>query len=190
MRRNPGPAWRPGKKGIDRGARGAVKRGDRPSPPGESAWTGAASTCTLHAMAIPNRPGRANHIPDWLAVGVGGIVGTLLRAGSLLLAAPFPGWDPWVTAGGNLLGALLLGVFAGAVARRAPPGSPAQLFLTTGVLGSYTTFSALTIDVFRFADGGTATTASLYLLLSIPGGLAAAVVGLAAGRILPIPASR
>jgi CrcB protein len=122
---------------------------------------------------------------DWLAVGAGGVLGTLLRAGSGLLGAHLPGGGAWITAGGNLLGAFLLGWLSGALAPRSPAGSPAQLFLATGVLGSYTTFSALTVDALRLSENASGWNAPLYLCVSIAGGLLAASLGLAAGRRLP-----
>ncbi|MEX1257830.1 MAG: CrcB family protein [Gemmatimonadota bacterium] len=122
-------------------------------------------------------------MPDWLAVGAGGVMGTFLRAWSTLIAAPVVGWEAWATVGGNLVGAFILGYVAGAFLRHSPEGSPWHLFLSTGVLGSFTTFSALAVDLLHFADGDSAAAGGLYLLLSIPGGIVAALLGLALGGV-------
>jgi len=133
----------------------------------------------------PSRRERFGEPLDLAAVAAGGAVGTLLRGVSLLLAAPEAGEIPWVTIGENLGGAFLLGLFTMGLFRRAPDATRLHLFLATGVLGSFTTFSALAVDVVHLAHAGAGAGAALYLVVSIAGGLAAALLGLMAGRALP-----
>jgi len=113
------------------------------------------------------------------AVALGGFTGTLLRYG-LGQAVPETGF-PWTTLGINVAGSLVLGLLTGWWAGR--PGFPAWLRsgLGPGLLGSFTTFSA--VAVFS-ASAGTPGTVAAYLLLGLVLGLCAAAVGLAAGRSL------
>ena len=123
------------------------------------------------------------------AVGLGGFTGTLLRYG-LGRAIPETGF-PWTTLGINIAGSLVLGLLTGWWAGR--PGFPAWLRsgLGPGLLGSFTTFSA--VAVFSASAGGSGTgtawtvstwTVAAYLLLGLVLGLCAAAAGLAAGRVL------
>ena len=129
------------------------------------------------------------------AVAAGGAVGALLRWG-LSGALPTPaGGLGWSTAVVNLSGAFLLGLLlaglAGTAARRG--GAPAwhhlaRLGLGTGVLGGWTTFSTLLVEVDRALDAGRPGVAATALLVSLVGGLALAAAGTAAGRRL-VPTS-
>jgi len=119
---------------------------------------------------------------DLAAVAAGGAVGTVLRGLSLLLVGPDAGDIPWVTVAENLGGAYLLGFVTMVLFRRAPHATRLHLFLATGVLGSFTTFSALVVDVVHLAHAGAGAGAVLYLVVSIPGGVAAALLGLMTGR--------
>ncbi len=112
------------------------------------------------------------------AVALGGAIGTLLRAGGLLAFGPAPGGFPWVTLAENLLGALLLGWVTGIVLRRRPDDRALHLFVGAGILGSFTTFSALAVDAVLLGPAAGAG----YLGLSLAGGLMAAGTGVALGR--------
>lgn len=105
-------------------------------------------------------------------VGAGGVVGTAGRFGLSQVLAPAAGW-PTSTFVANLLGAFLLGVLLEALVRRGPEPRRAQhlrLALGTGVLGGFTTFSSLAIEIERLlADGRVA--------LGVGYGLASVVLG-------------
>lgn len=125
---------------------------------------------------------------------VGGVVGTGARHGvGLLLPAGDSGW-PTATFTVNVVGSLVLGVLLEALARRGPETSGARvarLSLGTGVLGSFTTYSALATEVNGLLRGGSAGVAVAYALLTVVAGVVAALVGVAAGaarhrrRVLP-----
>jgi len=118
-----------------------------------------------------------------LAVLVGGILGTGLRLGIsavLLPDDPFP----WATLLINVVGSFALAVLVA----RVWPTAPAWLRagLGTGVLGSFTTFSALVVSLLTMSRDGMVGLAALYLGVSLLGGLAAALLGLRLGsRVTP-----
>lgn len=114
------------------------------------------------------------------AVLVGGFLGTGLRLGADLLVPVPDDVIPISTLTVNLLGSLLLGV---AVARVWPavPGW-VRGGLGTGLLGSFTTFSAVVLVASRFTVDGDPMLAIAYLLVSVVGGLGAAGLGLGLAR--------
>lgn len=110
-----------------------------------------------------------------LAVFVGGVLGT----GARLLVAALPhqadGW-PWGTFVANVTGSLLLGYL---LARFQGAGARSTLtvpLVCTGALGSYTTFSAFSVETLVLLEAGRAGLASLYVFTSVLAGYAAALV--------------
>jgi CrcB protein len=76
-----------------------------------------------------------------LLVGFGAMIGAMARYG-LLVAFPLKGF-PWAIAIINISGSFLLGVVAAILARE----DPKRLFIGTGILGGYTTYSTFSLDV-------------------------------------------
>ena len=79
----------------------------------------------------------------------------------------------------NASGALLLGVLVGAGA-----GGGLGSLLATGLIGSYTTFSAWMLDTLRLAGHGRAGAAAANVALQLAVGLAAAGAGWAVGAAI------
>lgn len=103
---------------------------------------------------------------------------------------------PWGTLGVNLLGCLAIGVVAGLTAHRHAEGitftpfaaidRDAKLFLVTGLLGGFTTFSAFGIETLSLLRDGAPARAATYIAASVLLGLALAWVGWTLGlRIAP-----
>jgi CrcB protein len=112
--------------------------------------------------------------PATALVAAGGAAGAAAR---WALAAPAaPGAFPVRTLLANVAGAGLLGYLVGRVPVRGGRSEALRLFLGTGVLGGFTTFSAFAVELWHGAPAG-------YAVLSVAGGVAAAVVGLAAGAM-------
>lgn len=115
---------------------------------------------------------------------VGGAVGTGARHGvGLLLPTGGSGW-PTATFIVNVVGSLALGVLLEALTCRGPEtlgARAARLSLGTGVLGSFTTYSALATEVDALFRGGSAGLAVAYALLTVVAGVMAALVGVAVG---------
>jgi len=118
-------------------------------------------------------------------IALGGAIGAGLRY-TLLQLNPFGlDYSFMIIMLENISGSLLLGLLAGLIIRSKINSWPWAPLLGTGVLGSFTTFSALMTDTINLASVNLLFMGA-YLLISISGGLLAAVVGLKlAGTLLP-----
>ena len=81
-------------------------------------------------------------------VALGGAIGAALRhlagmAAIRLLGTGFP-WGTFLV---NIVGSLAMGILIAVLARRSGTPSEIRLFLATGMLGGFTTFSAFSMDV-------------------------------------------
>jgi len=120
----------------------------------------------------------------FLAVAAGGALGAAMRHGVGLLAVRHlpSGW-PHGTFTVNILGSFLMGVLISWLAFRGQGGpQELRLFLATGLLGGFTTFSAFSLEVANFVRAGDMTRATLYAGLSVALGLAALFIGLWVSR--------
>ena len=134
--------------------------------------------------AGPLRPTTAHPLSPAtvLAVLVGGFVGTGLRLGVDLAIAHEPQQLALSTLVVNVVGSFLLGLLVAATWRRLPAWGRAGL--GAGLLGSFTTFSALTDSLWVLAVSGAVVEAILSVVLSVALGLGAAVTGITLGRWL------
>lgn len=121
-----------------------------------------------------------------LLVFLGGGLGSVLRlcvlhASRLLLPPGFPYGTMIV----NVAGGLVAGAIAAAlVGREAGGNDPAGLFLLTGLLGGFTTFSAFGLDTMLLWQKGEAGMAILYVVASVILSVVAAAAGFSMVRIL------
>lgn len=125
-------------------------------------------------------------------VGVGGAIGTAGRQ-ALLLVTPPAGVLPLAILVENLLGAFLLGMLVTALARRGPDTGgrrAARLLLGTGMLGGFTTYSALAVDAVLVTGSGAPGMGLLYGLATVVLGALATLGGIAAGAFVPRPTAR
>jgi len=121
--------------------------------------------------------------PSYLIlVLVGGAIGT---AGREALALTFPtpaGGVPWVIFGVNIVGAFLLGLLLDTLARRGTDRRrrrALRLLLGTGVLGGFTTYSALATDTADLIGHGAPSRGLAYGLATVLVGGVATVAGIA-----------
>ena len=123
---------------------------------------------------------------DLLLVGLGGFIGAASRYGVVLGVSRLLGQPsfPWGVLAVNVVGSLLIGVLAGLAESRQLFGSGARLFLFVGVLGGFTTFSAITNDTLTLLRNAAYLSAAANVLLTVALGLAAVAVGYAAARAL------
>jgi len=123
---------------------------------------------------------RAPSLPTALIVGAGGVVGTLLRFG----VGEIAGSSAAATLTVNLLGAFALGILLGWARARDTPGAHlprirvAQTFFGTGMLGGFTTYSALALEVIELPLWQGAG----YGLLTVIAGVLLAAAGVVLGR--------
>lgn len=116
------------------------------------------------------------------AVAAGGVAGSLSRAWvSLALPHPSSQW-PWSTLVVNWSGSALLAFLLVMLTERFPRSRLPRPLLGTGVLGGYTTFSTFSVDVVQMARHGHGLLAGGYVLASVAGGGACAVVAIASAR--------
>ncbi|HUO45632.1 MAG TPA: CrcB family protein [Acidimicrobiia bacterium] len=118
-----------------------------------------------------------------LAVFAGGVVGSALRVSVGDLFPPTTGGFPLTVLVINLVGSFILGVYLGRQEYR-PGRSWSRPFWAAGLLGSFTTFSAFSLDVVFLVSAQSALAAVVYVIGSVAGGVAVAWGGLRAGRSL------
>ena len=118
---------------------------------------------------------------SYLLVFIGGGLGASLRHFVNLICARGLGTAfPWGTFLINISGSLVMGLIAGYLAFKGEASQPWRLFVMTGILGGYTTFSAFSLDTILLYQRGELGLAALYVILSV----ALSVGGLLAGLTL------
>ena len=115
--------------------------------------------------------GVMNHV---LIVAAGGAIGASLRhlTGLAALRLWGPGF-PWGTLAVNLVGSFVMGLVIEWLARRTGASNELRLFIATGILGGFTTFSAFSLDFATLWERGAIGIAMLYALVSVIGAIAA-----------------
>jgi fluoride exporter len=115
----------------------------------------------------------------YLIVFLGAGFGGALRHGVNIAAARLLGTGfPFGTFAVNLLGSLAMGLIAEYFALRGDASQSWRLFLTTGILGGFTTFSAFSLDVALLWDRGQTGLALLYVAGSVLLAIAGLFLGL------------
>jgi CrcB protein len=119
----------------------------------------------------------------WLAVAVGGALGSGLRHGvSVFFGHVLGRPGSYATATVNILGSLIIGVLAGLIASARLHETPVmRAFVFVGILGGFTTFSSLMLDTFTLAEGHHAAAAFLNVAGQVVFGYAAAYIGFRLG---------
>src|SRR5262249_24301117 len=94
---------------------------------------------------------------------------------------------PWGTLAVNVVGCLAMAVIAGAADARLGLHPDMRLFLMTGILGGFTTFSAFALDFARLMESQGALVATGYILASVGLSVGSAGLGLALARAIAAP---
>lgn len=117
----------------------------------------------------------AGYIIVFLGAGIGGALRHGVNVAALrLLGSGFP----YGTLTVNVAGSFVMGLMAGWFAPRADPGQSWRLFLATGVLGGFTTFSTFSLDAALLWRSDAHALAVLYRLVSVAASLAGLFLGL------------
>ena len=119
-----------------------------------------------------------------LAVGCGGFLGAVARYGlSSYLSRGQGAGFPLGTLTVNALGCLLIGVLMTLMAQRESLSPEMRLFLSTGFLGSLTTFSTFGQETIELLRGGDMRLALLNVALNVVLGLLAVLAGGSLARV-------
>lgn len=119
-----------------------------------------------------------------LSVALGGALGAVARYGlSTWLYNPEQR-IPWGTLTANVVGSFLMGVLFVVILERAKLPPEMRLFLMTGFLGAFTTFSAFSLESVALIHEGHVMAAIFYVILSITLCIAALAVAMWFTRLL------
>jgi len=127
--------------------------------------------------------------PTLLAsVAVGGVVGSLGRYAVGAALPHEPGAFPWATFAVNVSGAFAMGLLVAYLVDRPGVHRLARPFVGVGVLGGWTTFSALAVDVVQLGAHQRVQIALLYVAATfLLGPLAVAAGSILGQRVWPGP---
>lgn len=119
----------------------------------------------------------------YIIVFVGAGIGGALRHAVNLAAARLFGYGfPFGTIIVNIVGSFLMGLMAGYFAYRTGLSQHVRLFLTTGILGGFTTFSAFSLDAALLIERNSYRIAGSYMVASVAASVAALFFGLVVFR--------
>ncbi len=120
-----------------------------------------------------------------MLVAAGGALGAaarhLVNLASLRLVGPE---FPWGTMAINIAGSLAMGLFIGLLGRRLGASEELRLFVATGILGGFTTFSAFSLDFAVLWERGALGGATIYATASVVLSILALFAGLWLARAL------
>lgn len=120
-----------------------------------------------------------------LLVCLGGAIGSGARfLASGWLERAFGAHFPLGTLFVNVTGSFLIALVLEVAGRTSVVTPDVRLFLTTGVMGGYTTYSSFNQETLRLAHGGSAGLAALNVGITVVGCAAGGLLGIAAGRLL------
>ncbi len=120
-----------------------------------------------------------------LLVALGGALGSVLRylVGLGTLRSFGPAF-PWGTLTVNVTGSFLIGLLSEMIMQKFSGSPEMRVFLITGILGGYTTFSAFSLDAIALIERGETAPAALYVGSSVILSGLAVVAGLALMRAI------
>ena len=119
-----------------------------------------------------------------IIVGIGGAIGSIARYSIDRVAITYFGSSVAGTFAVNISGSFLLGLLTGMVAAHSNWPVEIRIFIGIGVLGSYTTFSTLSVATIQLVQRGEITNAIINIVASIVVGLAAAIAGIMLSKLI------
>nr|WP_272211279.1 fluoride efflux transporter CrcB [Marinicella sp. W31]MDC2877165.1 fluoride efflux transporter CrcB [Marinicella sp. W31] len=126
-----------------------------------------------------------NIVSHALLVAAGGALGSVGRYLIGVFAIRLWGTNfPWGTFVVNIVGSLLIGLLVEAVARALNQSAEMRMFIVTGFLGGFTTFSSFSLDAMNLIERGDFMPAIAYVAASVGLALIAVFAGLAIGRMV------
>jgi len=123
-----------------------------------------------------------------LLVAAGGAVGSALRYVVAIAAVAWLGPTfPWGTLAVNLVGSFLIGLIQHLATEALVLSEETRLFLTTGVMGGLTTYSAFSYETVRLFEAGAVWQGWLNVMVTTAACVALCFLGLSTGRLLLTP---
>lgn len=119
----------------------------------------------------------------FLGAGIGGALRHAVNVGCARMCGTA---FPWGTLTVNVVGSFIMGALAGWLAFKAGEGwsQSLRLFLTTGILGGFTTFSAFSLDAVLIWERGQIGLAATYVAASVVLSIAGLIAGLGLVRTI------
>ena len=118
-----------------------------------------------------------------MAIALGGALGAVARHFISHWSVVVVGKGfPWGTLTVNVVGCFALGVMVEVMALVWSPAADWRAFLTVGLLGAFTTFSAFALDISILHERGEMLQAILYITVSVAGSIAAIFAGMSLTR--------
>ncbi|MGI9411080.1 MAG: CrcB family protein, partial [Hyphomicrobiaceae bacterium] len=91
---------------------------------------------------------------------------------------------PWATFSANVVGSLVMGGLVAYLINRMPDAVGLRVFLGTGILGGFTTFSAFSLDAIVMIEQGSLVSAAIYVTASVVLSIVGCLLGYLAMRAL------
>ncbi len=114
----------------------------------------------------------------YLAIGIGGFIGAILRAYTAgLVNSAFKHDIPFGTIAVNLLGSFILGSLIGLIQFGTIQNPYLKSLLTTGMMGAFTTFSTFAVESFFLMKNGLVMESLVYISLNVIGSIILAAAG-------------
>lgn len=104
---------------------------------------------------------------NWLAVAIGGALGSVTRYGVGLLLPVSTGKFAWATFLVNLVGSFLIGVAYVLIVQKQSWSPEMRLWVMTGFLGGFTTFSSFSLEALQLWQQGQILQALIYIVSSV-----------------------
>lgn len=120
-----------------------------------------------------------------LLAAVGGAIGSVLRylVGVFTVRWFGPSF-PWGTLAVNVVGSFIIGLTVEMIARRFNASMELRVFIVTGIIGGFTTWSSFSLDTMVLFERGAIAAAAAYVIGSLVVSFAAVFAGLALGRAM------
>ena len=128
------------------------------------------------------------HITTLIAIASGSALGGVCRYLTVIFTQHITSHTeshgiPFGTLCVNIIGSLLMGILASTIAIKWQIPDTAKYFIMVGFLGSYTTFSAFSLDAVTLLERGATLSAALYVFASVALSLGALILGAALTRM-------
>lgn len=121
-------------------------------------------------------------LKNFLLVGFGGMLGSMLRYAASLLVKNSTNGFPFATFSVNIIGSFIIGCVFGIGLKESGLNWDWRLFIATGICGGFTTFSALSVEGVALLQQQRYSVFLIYFLTSLILGLAAAWAGIQLGK--------